>query len=175
MIHVPFIPCAPSPGAHPKHACGAVRLVGSLAVAIAMVGLGGCGIFDPTTTHRVVGIIEFEEDHWPLPEIPETATAGVPIEMTIWTGDSGCYGIGETDVVAVTGRVAVVTPFDYLTTGNHGCFTYLNYFEHKATVVFDEPGTAEIVLVYSTDGWYRPEAHRGDGRKVYTVEVSEAD
>ena len=95
--------------------------------------------------------------------------------MTIWTGDSGCYSIGETDVVAVTGRVAVVTPFDYLTTGNHGCFTYLTYFEHKATVVFDEPGTAEIVLVYSTDGWYRPEGHRGDGRKVYTVEVSEAD
>ncbi len=157
----------------PKHARGALRLPGMLAVAIALVGLGGCGVVDPKTKHRVIGFIDFDDEHWPPPEVPETATAGVPIEMTIWTGETGCYSIGDTDVAAI-GRIAEVTPFDYLTTGNHACTDHLAFFEHKATVVFPEPGTAEIVLVYSTD-WARPEAHKGDGRKVYTVEVSPAD
>lgn len=52
---------------------------------------------------------------------------------------------------------------------------HLSYFEHKASVVFPEPGTAEIALVYSTEGTWRPEAQKGDGRKVYTVEVSPAE
>ncbi len=157
----------------PKHARGALRLPGMLAVVIALVGLGGCGVVDPKTKHRVIGFIDFDDQHWPLPEVPETATAGVPIEMTIWTGETGCYGIGDTDV-DVTGRTAEVTPYDYLTTGNHACTDHLAFFEHNATVVFPEPGTAEIVLVYSTDWARRPEAHKGDGRKVYTVEVSPA-
>ena len=138
-------------GAHPKHARGAVRLPGRLAVAIAVLGLGGCGVFDPTTEHRVIGIIRFDDETWPLPEVPGTATAGVPVEMTIWTMDTGCYSIGKTEVV-VTGRIVEVTPFDYLTTGDHGCPAYLAFFEHKATVVVQEPGTAEIALVYSTGG-----------------------
>ena len=46
----------------------------------------------------------------------------------------------------------------------------------EMAVVFEEPGTAEVVLVYSTRGleWHKPEGHKGDGRKVFTVEVSEA-
>jgi len=87
------------------------------------------------------GFIGFDDEHWPLPEVPETATAGVPVEITIWTGETGCYSIGETDV-AVTGRIAEVTPFDYLTTGNHVCTDHLAFFGHKATVVFPEPGAA---------------------------------
>ena len=150
----------------PKHARGALRLPGRLAVAIAVVGLGGCGVFE--STNRVVGFIDFDDMHWPPPEVPETATAGVPIEMTIWTMETGCYSIGETEVV-VTGRTAEVTPFDYVTTGDYACTDHLAFFEHKATVVFQEPGTAEIVLVYSTD-W----DHKEQGRKVYTVEVSPA-
>lgn len=167
MVHLPFIPSAPSTRAHPERARGALRLPGRLAVAIAVVGLGGCGAFDS----RVIGLIDFDDKHWPLPEIPETATAGVPIEITIWTMETGCYRIGETEVV-VTGRIAEVTPFDYVTTGASGCTDHLAFFEHKATVVFQEPGTAEIVLRYSTRG--RPRDHNGDGRKVYTVEVSPA-
>lgn len=164
-----------STGAHPKHARGALRLPGMLAVVIVVLGLGGCGVLDPTTEqHRVIGIVRFDDETWPLPEVPGTATAGVPVEMTIWTRDTGCYSIGETEVVA-TGRIAEVTPFDYLTTGNHDCPAYLAFFEHKATVVFQEPGTAEIALVYSTGRTRRPEGHKGDGRKVYTVEVSPAD
>ena len=168
MIHVPFIPSAPSARAHPERARGAPRLPGRLAAALAVVALGGCGVFDS----RVIGLIDFDDEGWPLPEIPETATAGVPIEMTIWTMETGCYRIGETEV-AVAGRIAEVTPFDYVTTGAFGCTDHLAFFEHKATVVFREPGTAEIVLRYST--WGRPGDHNGDGRKVYAVEVVPAD
>ena len=170
MIHIPFIPSASSTRAHPKHARGALRPPGILALAVAIVGLTGCGLF--STEHRVIGIIDFDHSAWPLPEVPETATVGVPIEMTITTGGDGCYDIGETEV-AVTGRIAEVTPFDYVTTGGGVCVDLLAFFEHKATVVFPEPGTARIVLVYSTD-WGRPEVQEADGRKVYTVEVAPA-
>lgn len=84
--------------------------------------------------------------------------------------------------MAVNGRAAVVTPYDLFTIADRSCpaegWCGTNpgaLFEHKATVVFEEPGTAEVVLVYSTGrGWrdYRPEAHKGDGRKVFTVDVS---
>lgn len=164
MIHLPFLPSAPSTGAHPERARGALRLAARLAVAIAVVGLGGCGIFGLTTDRRVIGGIDF---HDRPPEIPETATAGVPFEMTIWTtGDHCNYIGGETDV-AVTGPIAEVTPFDYVT-GSNGCILLLAYFEHKASVVFQEPGTAAIVLVTATD-W-----HKEVKRKLYTVEVSPA-
>jgi len=126
-----------------------------------VVGLGGCGIFGLTTERRVIGMLGR------LPEIPETATAGVPFEMTIWTiGDHCNYIGGETDV-AVTGPIAEVTPFDYVT-GSDGCVLLPAYFEHKATVVFQEPGTAAIVLVTGTD------FHKEVKRKLYTVEVSPA-
>ncbi len=166
MNHVLFLPSAPSARAQQKHARGALRLAARLAVAIAVVGLGGCGIFGPTTDRRVIGAIDFDHMGWKQ-EVPETATAGVPIEMTVWTMN-GCHFPGETEV-AVTGRIAEVTPFDYLRTGDNAVCTYQLYLRHSATVVFPEPGTAEIVLVYSTDL-----DHRGDGRKVYTVEVSPA-
>ncbi|MDE2872607.1 MAG: hypothetical protein OXQ94_13085 [Gemmatimonadota bacterium] len=173
MIHLPFLPSAPFTGAHPRRARGALRLAPRLAVALAVVGLGGCGIFGLTTERRVIGIMGR------LPEIPETATAGVPFEMTIWTqGDHCNYIGGETDV-AVTGPIAEVTPFDYVT-GSSGCILLPAYFEHKATVVFQEPGTAAIVLVtakgirpqggiHRTDDW-----HKEVKRKLYTVEVSPA-
>jgi len=173
MNHVLFLPSALAARAQQKHARGALRLAARLAVAIAVVGVGGCGIFGPTTDRRVIGILGR------LPEIPETATAGVPFEMTIWTqGDHCNYIGGETDV-AVTGPIAEVTPFDYVT-GSSGCILLPAYFEHKATVVFQEPGTAAIVLVTATG--MRPQGgiHRTDDwhkevkRKLYTVEVSPA-
>lgn len=129
----------------------------------------------------------FEHPHypdWPLPRIPETATAGVSLEMTIWTVDGDCTDLrqGDTEVTAL-GRSAVVVPYDILTTyeggflatvDDPGCFGTLDGVERTATVVFEEPGTAEIVLVYSTDGGRLPEHFNGDGLKVYTVEVAPA-
>ena len=135
----------------------------------------------------MIGVIPFDDpayDYWPLPEIPETATAGVPLEMTIWTMYSDCEDMrrGDTEVTAL-GRSAVVVPYDILTTyeggfpvtiNDPGCFGNLYDFEHTATVVFEEPGTAKIILLYSTDGGHLPEYFNADGRRVYTVEVSPA-
>ena len=109
---------------------------------------------------------------WPLPQIPGTATVGAPLEVVLKTGGHGCYRGADTEVV-VSGLAASVTPYAYLTVGI-GCFTNLTYYEHRATLVFEKPGIAQIVLVYSTDGGYAPEDYMGDGRRVYNVEVSPA-
>ena len=176
MNHLPIIAPGACLGAHRNRTRQVLRHLAGLAVAAVIVGLPGCGLFSPE--HRVPGIIDFDDSAWPLPRIPETATAGVPLEMAVWTLDIGCIRQGDTEV-EVDGRSAVVTPYDFLMTGDDvGCARYgPRFFEHEATVVFEEPGTAEIVLVYSTGPtgkpWH-PESHKGDGRKVYTVEVVEA-
>ena len=162
MSHVPIIPHAATPSPHPKRSRQVLRRLARLAVAV-VIGLPGCGLFSPEDP--VIGIIDFDHAAWPLPQIPETATAGVPLEMAIWTGGGGCYRQGYTEV-EVDGRSAVVTPYDFRTTGGGDCPLLLAIFEHRTTVVFKEPGTAEIVLVYRGE--------RGVGRKAYTVEVAEA-
>ena len=185
MNLAPLNPPGPPAGAHPKPARGAIRHLARLAAAIVAVPLIGC---DPVPTdHQVIGLIPFDDpayDYWPLPEIPETATAGVSLEMTIWTMYSDCEDMrrGDTEVTAL-GRSAVVVPYDILTTyvgrfgltiNDPGCFGNLDAFEHKTTVVFEEPGTAKIILLYSTDGGHLPEYFNADGRRVYTVEVAPA-
>ena len=174
MNHVPVIAPGACPGAHRNRTRQVLRHLARLAVAAVIVGLPGCGLF--STEHRVIGIINFDDSAWPLPRIPETATAGVPLEMAVWT--LGICPLRQGDAeVEVDGRSAVVTPYDFLRTGDDfACPLIYRRFEHEATVVFEEPGTAEIVLVYSTGstGELGPESHKGDGRKVYTVEVAEA-
>ncbi|MDE0122508.1 MAG: hypothetical protein OXQ93_07930 [Gemmatimonadota bacterium] len=117
--------------------------------------------------------IDFDDPAWPLPQIPETATVGVPVEIAVWTGGSGCYEYARTGG-GVDGRSATVTPIDYLIRGDPGvCSTDPEFVEHRTTRVFDEPGTAEITVRHSDGGAILPEEHIGAGRKVYTVEVSE--
>ena len=64
----------------------------------------------------------------------------------------------------------MVTPYDFVLAGDVACTLILNLFEHKTTVVFDEPGTAQIVLRYSTGKHFPPHGHDGAGRKSYLVE-----
>lgn len=74
---------------------------------------------------------------------------------------------------AVSRRSAEVTPHDLLTWGpDLVCTADLRYYRHEANVVFRNPGTAEIVLRYSTARGWRPDHFGGDGRKAYTVVVS---
>ena len=103
------------------------------------------------------------------PQIPDKATATVPLEITFWTTGLGCDEGGDTEV-AVHGRTAVVTPYDFLDVWP-SCYSIGVYFEHKANVVFDDPGLAEIKLRYSTT---HDDDRKPDGEKVYTVEVSPA-
>ncbi len=120
------------------------------------------------------------------PGIPETATAGVPLEVSFQTGGNGCWRGGDpladTEVVYENdGRVAVVTPYDFvreaLVTGDGDscCFNCPDIgreFEHKANVVFEDPGTARLVVAHRAPGIGPPD----DVTRafVYTVKVSPA-
>lgn len=177
MNPVPFTPGVRSAAARPGRTRQVIRQLPVLAATIGVIALLGCE--DPAPVeHRVIGIIDFDNPNWRLPQIPETATAMVPFEILVWTGGNSCHRAGGTQVSS-WGRNAVVVPYDYRpfespTDNDLGCFTGRGLLRHSANVVFEEPGTAEIVLVYSTEGGWRPEHYKGDGRKVYTVEVAEA-
>ena len=174
MNSISFTPAVRSAGAHPIRKPQALRHLATLALAITAAGLLACE--DPEEFRRLInGRIDFDDPTWPLPEIPETATAGVPVQITVWTGGSGCYEYAGTDG-GVDGRSATVIPRDHFIVG--GCSTHREFIEHRTTWVFEEPGTAEITLFYSV---YH-EDYRGEGearhlreQKVYTVEVAEAE
>lgn len=170
MNSVPFTPRVRSAPAHPIPGRPARRLLAKLAVAIGVTGLVACG--DPELERGiVVGKIDFDDPTWRLPRIPGTATVGVPVEIAVWTGGSGCYEYGYTRG-GVDGLSATVIPNDYFIVG--GCSTDREFVEHMTTRIFEEPGTAEITLHYSDGGAVSREDHQGDRRKVYTVAVSPA-
>lgn len=170
MNSVPFRPGTPSAGAQSGRGRQALRHLTGLAVAIGAIGLLGCE--DPVSERGIViGKIDFDDPAWPLPQIPDTATVGVPVEIAVWTGGSGCYEFAWTNG-GVDGRSASVVPTDYFIVG--GCSSDRLFVEHRTTRVFDEPGTAEITLWFSDGGAILREDHTGEGRKIYTVEVAEA-
>ncbi len=170
MNNLPSTPRIRSTGAPPKRTRPLRRHLAMLAVAIGAAGLFAC---EEQELERgiVIGKIDFDDPAWPLPQIPETATVGVPLEIAVWTGGSGCYEYGWTDG-GVDGRSATVLPTDYFIVG--GCSTDPEFVEHRTTRVFEEAGTAEITLWYSDGGAITREDHSGSQSKVYTVEVSPA-
>lgn len=174
MTRPRFIPPLPS-GTAPRTPRARGR-PGILLLAVGAAAMPACD--DPPSRpweeHRVVGYVDLTgDDAGHEPQIPETATASVPVPITLWTTGGGCHSGGDTEV-SVDGRSAVVTPYDFVMVGDVACTLILKVFEHKTTVVFDEPGTAEIVLRYSTGKHFPPHDHDAAGRKVYAVEVSPA-
>lgn len=168
MNSIPFTPAIPSAGTHLKRGRQVLRHLTMLAVVIGASGLVACE--DPELSRGfVIAKIDFDDPTWPLPQIPKTATVGVPVEIAVWTGGSGCYEYMDTRG-GVDGRSASVIPHDIFIVG--GCSTDPEFVEHRTTRVFDEPGTAEITLWYSDGGAILRKDHSGEGRKVYTVEVS---
>ena len=165
MIGVPFSPPAPSPDPRPRRAPRVRRHLGRLLVAIGALTLPACDDPNALEVLRVVGALELGVRQ---AQIPDTMTAGVPSEITFWTSGGICVQGGDTEV-DITGDLALVTPYDFLTNGGVCGLLPLRLFEHRANVVFDEPGTAEIVIVYSGNGTYL----RQYGTRVYTVEVSQ--
>ena len=138
-----------------------LRRTGALLLAIGAAAVAACD--DPYAPEglRVVGA-------WggPVP-VPDTMTAGVPSEIVFRT-QGRCMSGGETEV-DIAGRSALVIPYDYVGGAEAlGCgILLLHRFEHRADLVFDDPGTAEITIAYSSDGRHL----RRYGYKVYTVEV----
>ena len=173
MIRVPFSPSRNSERLRP-----ASRLLGRILVGISAAGLVACtDPVDPRPdpgVYPVVGHVVFDDDRLDAPQVPGTATAGVPFEMALSTTGSGCHKGGDTEL-AINGLSVVVTPYDTLTVPWGGvCTLPIKIFPHNVLMVFPDPGTAEIVLRYSTTSGNWPSDHNADGRVVYTVEVAPA-
>ena len=178
MTRVPFSPSAPSRSAHPRRFRPVPRLVGRVLAGIGAIGLLACtdsvGPRPEPGVYPVVGHVDFDASRIDAPEIPGTATAGVPFEIALSTVGGGCHDGGDTEL-AISGLSVVVTPYDTVTVyPNYVCTQPRKTFPHKAIMVFPDPGTAEIVLRYSTSVGDSPTAHNADGREVYTVEVAPA-
>ena len=161
-----------STGAYSRLTRQVRRHLTMLAVAIGAAGLLACEEEEEWSRGIVVGKIDFDDPAWPLPQIPETATVGVPLEIAVWTGGNGCYEYVRT-FGGVNGRSATVRPVDLFAVGL-GCSTDPEFVEHRTTRVFEEAGTAEITLWYSDGGAITREDHSGARSRVYTVEVSPA-
>lgn len=147
---------------------------GILLLAVGAAAMPACDVQPdpPGEEHRVVGFVDLTGDL--EPQIPETATASVPVPITLWTTGGGCHRGGDTEV-SVEGRTAVVTPYDFVLAGpGVVCTLPLLLFAHRTTVVFNEPGTAYVVVRYSTGEHFPPHGHDGAGRKSYLVEVAPA-
>lgn len=140
------------------------RRAGTLLLAIGAAALAACDDPHAPEGFRVVGSLEWDSKQV---QIPDTMTAGVPSEIVFWTNGDGCVTGGETEV-DIVGRSALVIPYDYLGGPGSSCgIKPLRFFEHRAEVVFNDPGTAEVTIMYSSDGWYQ----RRFGYRYYTVEV----
>lgn len=138
-----------------------LRRAGAVLVTIGAATVAAC---DDPYAHEAVRVVGAWNGQ---AQIPDTMTAGVPSEIVIWTHGGGCVTRGETEV-DIAGRSALVIPYDYLGSEEASCgILPLLTFKHRAHVVFDDPGTAEITIAYSSDGWYL----RRYGYWVYTVEV----
>lgn len=167
MTRTHISPPAPPHSTHPERPRAAAHHLGRMVVLLTAAASLGCNEVWPGE-RRVVGNIDFSAGGGP--QIPETATAGVPQVITFYTYGGGCHEGGDTEV-DIDGQTAVVTPYDYLDVPLDGvCTLQLKTFEHSAVVVFRRPGPARIVLRYSSDFG----SPSGDRRKEYSVEVSPA-
>ncbi|MDE2973404.1 MAG: hypothetical protein OXU64_01605 [Gemmatimonadota bacterium] len=159
MTRLSSSPAPPSPDARPGGIRKSSRCAGRFLVAVAAAALVACDDPYAPERSRVVGT-------WGgLVQIPDTMTVGVPSEIVFLTRGN-CRSGGPTEVV-ITGRWALVIPYDYLDLDGAdpapcGILLY-GRFEHRAEVVFNDPGTAEILIAYKGDGGY--------GYRDYIVEV----
>ena len=145
----------------------------SLVVAIGAVAVSAC--IDPIDPNefRVVGHIPPEVlagGGRYEPQIPETATVGVPLEIGIWTFHHCAEDAGLD--VAEYGGSAVATPYIFTLNGTGVvCTLLIEPIEHRSEVVFPYSGPSELVLRYSRVGGGSWQAN---GTKVYDVMVHPA-
>lgn len=88
---------------------------------------------------RVEGILHFHGDTAPV-EVPETAVAGEPFEVTISTFGGGCDNVGSA-LVKVEGHLATIQPYDFTEADEVTvCTAILKIMPRTVEVTFDEPG-----------------------------------
>ena len=175
MTRIPSSPPVPPPAPVRRARPGSRFHLCRMFVAAGAVALVACESADPPEPREVpiVGYIDFSVTDHLEPQIPKTATAGVPVGIAFWTIGGGCVQrIHDTEVALDRGS-AVVTPYDILLVGTGVCTRDIKYLKHRATLVFDEPGSRRVVLRYSTGN--SPKRDRtADGQEEYLVEVSPA-
>ena len=141
-----------------------------LLVAFSAVALLACTDSLGPEEFRTVGYIPpsyFDAGSEHAPQIPETAIAGTPFEITIWTYSFCSVASLE---ISEYGGSAVVIP--YVVPRRGVCTLVSRPHEHTATVAFTDPGTAEIVVRYSRVEEGSPEPN---GTRLYQVRVSPAE
>lgn len=114
---------------------------------LAVLGTGGCDsiLGGGERELRRVGIIEFHNEPVTV-TVPETVTAGVPFQVRVLTYGVGCYTMGGTNVVEVTGGVQIL-PYDFLrVNGDDPCPQTLQTFDHTAEVTLGSPGTYTVTF-----------------------------
>jgi len=82
-------------------------------------------------------------------EVPDSVLRRRPFDISVRTMGNGCVSFGGTEV-QVTGRTVDFRPFD-LDVGldlpkNSVCTAILLFFEHRASVQFDEAGRVTVRL-----------------------------
>ena len=93
---------------------------------------------------RTVGLIDAELANSGALVAPQTATVGVPFDITVTTvGSSTCTRAAGATVI-VTGLSAVVTPRDHMRVGNVACTRDLKGFPRTVRLQFDLTGAAII-------------------------------
>lgn len=174
MTRIPSSPPVPPPAPVRRARRGSRFHLCRMFVAAGAVALLACESADPPEPRDVsiVGHIDFSDMDGFEPRIPKTATAGVPAEIVFWTIGGGCERVIDHTEVALSRGSAVVTPYNILWV-HPVCTDDLRYLKHRATLVFDEPGSRRVVLRYATS--YSPKRDRtADGQEEYIVEVSPA-
>lgn len=114
----------------------------------------------PAGTYEIrLGVIGIEDAGWDVLDIPDTATVGSPLELTVRSFGNGCYS-PHSITVDVRDRVATVIPYDRVyvlppadpcADWTEVCTSALVPLVHEATVTFDSPGPAELRVIGRRD------------------------
>lgn len=108
----------------------------------------------PERWERVVGIIEIGGEQPSPVQVPEPVVAGIPFDATIVTYGSGTCTRPDGAEVEITGLEGEITPYDleyrgpWERGGYHiACTDDLAPYPRDISLLFDEPGDAQIVVI----------------------------
>lgn len=119
-----------------------MRIHAKLAAAVLLVlTAAGCPL-DPEAREERLGIIQVLPDHPAQVGVPDSAVAGEPFVVWVFTRGSGCLRAGPTRV-ETDGMTADVRPYD-LDLGDRDCGAGMESHAHVAILRMPEPGVATV-------------------------------
>ena len=96
---------------------------------------------------RQLALLGFYDDPIVV-DAPVIASVSIPFDITVRTYGGGCIDQGDTEV-SVTGLHADIRPYDHFVTylpPRYACPDILHLSTHRATVRFEQPGTATVTV-----------------------------